>query len=42
MQKGYGRVRPLSGGIEAWMNAGYTVETETATFAKKLSTCEAI
>ncbi|HEY9280214.1 MAG TPA: VTT domain-containing protein [Eoetvoesiella sp.] len=26
MQKGYGRVRPLTGGIEAWVNAGYTVE----------------
>ncbi|WP_049790388.1 rhodanese-like domain-containing protein [Pusillimonas sp. T7-7] len=38
MQKGYGRVRPLSGGIEAWKNAGYTIEIETAMFTEKLST----
>lgn len=29
IQSGYGRVRPLAGGIEAWLAAGYAVETET-------------
>ncbi|PLC51117.1 sulfurtransferase [Pollutimonas subterranea] len=26
MQQGYGRVRPLAGGIEAWVAAGYPIE----------------
>lgn len=26
MAKGYGRVRPLAGGIEAWLDAGYSIE----------------
>ena len=31
MQKGYGRVRPLVGGIEAWLDAGYSVEVDVDT-----------
>jgi membrane protein DedA with SNARE-associated domain/rhodanese-related sulfurtransferase len=35
MQKGYRRVRPLSGGIDAWASAGYPVEHGVPlTFAK--------
>lgn len=30
MQKGYGRVRPLAGGIEAWVKAGYHIETNNS------------
>lgn len=29
MQKGYGRVRPLAGGIDAWVAAGYLVEVDS-------------
>jgi rhodanese-related sulfurtransferase len=28
MQKGYGKVRPLAGGIEAWLDAGYSIEVD--------------
>ncbi|NYT85457.1 rhodanese-like domain-containing protein [Pollutimonas harenae] len=28
MQSGYSRVRPLAGGIEAWLAAGYTIDIE--------------
>ncbi|RTZ41150.1 sulfurtransferase [Candidimonas sp. SYP-B2681] len=31
MQKGYGRVRPLAGGIEAGLDAGYSIEDEIDT-----------
>jgi rhodanese-related sulfurtransferase len=27
MDKGYRRVRPLEGGLEAWIDAGYGVDT---------------
>ncbi|HEY1044584.1 MAG TPA: DedA family protein/thiosulfate sulfurtransferase GlpE [Telluria sp.] len=30
MQRGFHRVRPLSGGIDAWMAAGYEIETTPA------------
>ena len=30
MQPGYRRVRPLQGGIDAWIEAGYTLETGAA------------
>lgn len=26
IEKGYRRVRPLAGGLEAWIDAGYDVE----------------
>jgi len=29
MQKGYGRVRPLAGGIAAWVDAGHSIEGDT-------------
>jgi 3-mercaptopyruvate sulfurtransferase SseA len=29
MDKGFTRVRPLEGGIDAWADAGYLVEDET-------------
>lgn len=29
MNKGYSRVRPLTGGIDAWINAGYKIDTDT-------------
>lgn len=28
MQSGYGRVRPLAGGIDAWLDAGYAVDVD--------------
>ncbi len=28
MEKGYSLVRPLSGGLDAWMEAGYGVEAD--------------
>ena len=28
MEKGYSLVRPLSGGLDAWMAAGYGVEAD--------------
>jgi rhodanese-related sulfurtransferase len=28
MDRGYERVRPLAGGLEAWVSAGYDVEVE--------------
>ena len=33
LQKGYGRVRPLAGGIEAWLAAGYPVQSDTDNIA---------
>ena len=33
MQKGYGKVRPLAGGIEAWLDAGYSIEVGTETLS---------
>jgi rhodanese-related sulfurtransferase len=29
MQKGFTKVRPLEGGLDAWVEAGYLVEDET-------------
>jgi rhodanese-related sulfurtransferase len=29
MEKGFTRVRPLEGGLDAWAEAGYQVEDET-------------
>lgn len=29
MDKGFTRVRPLEGGIDAWADAGYSMEDET-------------
>jgi membrane protein DedA with SNARE-associated domain/rhodanese-related sulfurtransferase len=29
MTNGYGRVRPLAGGIEAWLDAGYSIEIDS-------------
>ncbi len=29
MKHGYSRVRPLAGGLDAWLNAGYAVDTDT-------------
>lgn len=29
MERGFTRVRPLEGGLDAWMEAGYGVEDET-------------
>jgi 3-mercaptopyruvate sulfurtransferase SseA len=29
MDRGYKRVRPLAGGLEAWVSAGYDVEVES-------------
>jgi rhodanese-related sulfurtransferase len=28
MDRGFRRVRPLAGGLEAWVSAGYDVEVE--------------
>ena len=28
MEKGFKRVRPLAGGLDAWLEAGYEVEGE--------------
>ena len=28
MERGYSLVRPLSGGLDAWMEAGYGVEAD--------------
>jgi rhodanese-related sulfurtransferase len=28
IERGYRRVRPLAGGLEAWVDAGYVVEEE--------------
>jgi rhodanese-related sulfurtransferase len=33
MQHGFGRVRPLAGGIDAWVAKGYTVESSAVTSA---------
>lgn len=33
MQSGYARVRPLAGGIDAWLAAGYAVESDADTAA---------
>lgn len=39
LQKGYRRVRPLAGGIDAWTNAGYPLEHGVnVTFARPAST----
>jgi len=29
MERGFTRVRPLEGGLDAWLEAGYGVEDET-------------
>jgi len=29
MEKGFTRVRPLEGGLDAWTEAGYLIEDET-------------
>jgi rhodanese-related sulfurtransferase len=28
MERGYKKVRPLAGGLDAWVDAGYAVEEE--------------
>jgi rhodanese-related sulfurtransferase len=30
IERGYRRVRPLAGGLDAWVDAGYEVEEEIA------------
>jgi 3-mercaptopyruvate sulfurtransferase SseA len=32
MDRGFSKVRPLEGGLEAWIAAGLPVEEETTTF----------
>jgi rhodanese-related sulfurtransferase len=37
MQKGFTRVRPLEGGLDAWVEAGYLVEDETIVAIRRRS-----
>src|SRR3546814_4738140 len=42
MAQGYGRVRPLAGGIEAWLGAGYRSEEHTSELQSLMSSTYAV